>query len=286
MGLFNFFKKSNENSQKINFSERDIKIGTKVLLLNVSNRIDYQMARKIFIETAIAAKTVASFDINALKKIMLGKYSSFHFLEREIDAYYQFLLVFVKTKSPINISNFSNDFYDKMFEEILNSNLFAMPQYACFVTEKRVIYANSEENQMGIVSGYVYLWLRNIMSKNKLFYKHILSLIPNDFASSYEEQKSLIGATFSSVKLEQLYEDKNTVYQIYNRIKAYLKLIDRLTNGLLAFYSEQENDINYFLSRANQNYLPTNKIRNIAQLNIQDIDRIFIRDMLNGKNLS
>ncbi|GHV44678.1 hypothetical protein FACS1894180_6310 [Bacteroidia bacterium] len=282
MGLFNFFKKKSD-TQKIVTNEKDIEIGTKVLLLNIGNRIDYQTAKKIFIETATVAKISTNFNINELSKILLSKYRSINFTEGEIDAYYQFLSAFAKTKNPINVSNSSDDFYDKMFEKILNSNLFAMPQYACFVTEKKEIYADGKDNYAGIVSSYAYLWLRNVANKNKLLYKHILSLIPNDLAIPFEEQKSLISITLA--KLDQLYEDKNAVYQIYNRIKVYLQIINRFTNELLEFYAEHEKDINYFLSRANQDYLPTKKIQNVAQLTIQDIDHIFIRDMLNEKVL-
>jgi hypothetical protein len=285
MGLFNFFKKKSA-VQNIVTNEKDAEIGTKVLLLNIGNRIDYQTAKKIFLDTATLAKTSVSFDVGELRKLLLNKYHFVNFAEGEINAYYQFLSAYAKTKNPIQISNSSTDFYDKMFETLLNSNPFAMPQYACFITEKRDIYADGEDNQIGIVSSYAYLWLRNVSKKNKLFYEHILSQIPTDFAGSFDEQKSLISATLLKAKLEQIYSDKNAVYQIYSRIKAYLKIIDRFTNELLEFYIEHENDVDYFLARANQDYLPTKQITNISNLTLQDIDRIFIRDILNERILS
>jgi len=285
MGLFNFFKKDSD-VQDIVTNEKDVEIGIKVLLLNVSNRIDYQTAKKIFLDTTVIAKTSVNFDVNELRKFLSNKYSSINFSEGEINAYYQFLSAYAKTKEPIQVSNSSDDFYDKMFEGMLDSYPFSIPQCACFVTKDKKIYADGKDNQQGIVSGYTYLWLRNAANKNKQLHKHILSLPHNDFASSFEEQKSLINTTLLGAKLEQLYGDKNAVYQIYNRIKTYLKLIDRFTNELLDFYSKHEKDIDYFISRTNQDYLPTKQISNVSSLTLQDIDHIFIRDMLNGEKIS
>jgi len=284
MGLFDFLKKESD-TKNIVTNEKDIEIGTKVLLLNISNRIDCQTAKKIFIDTAVLSKTSVSFDVNELRKFLSNKYRSINFSESEINAYYQFLSAYAKTKEPIQVSNSSDDFYDKMFEGMLDSNSFGMPQYACFVTEDKKIYADGKENQRGIVSGYTYLWLRNVANKNKPLHQHILSLPHNDFAISFEEQKSLINITLIGAKLEQLYGDKNAVYQIYNRVRTYIKLIERFAKELIDFYSEHKNDIDYFLSRANQDYLPTNQITNISSLTLQDIDRIFIRDMLNEEKL-
>jgi hypothetical protein len=292
MGLFNFFKKKS-NAQNIVTNEKDIEIGAKVFLLNVDNRIDYQTAKKIFIDTAIIAKTSVNFDENDLRKFLSEKYRSINFTKEEISAYYQFLSTYAKTKNPIKVSNSSDDFYDKMFETLLDTGDFIYPKYNTnvdkvdFIANKKKQYT-SENNQEGFVALMVFNWLRFVNKENAKLHRQILSLMRNidDENVNNQDKIILINGVLKNDELDKLLSDSKALNEIFIRVNAYYFLIKRHTQGLLSFYAEHESDIDYFLSRANQDYLPTKHITNVSSLTLQDIDRIFIRDMLNGKILS
>jgi tetratricopeptide (TPR) repeat protein len=188
----------------------------------------------------------------------------------------------------ITVCDSSEDFYDKMFEELIESSPFLMPQYDCVVTEKKEVFA-SEKNLQGAIASHAFLWFRNIYKQNLKLYKHIFSLANKgvDQNLSEEDKKIIIEGTLGNVP-KQIFSDSNALNAIFSRVSTYLSLIKRQTNGFFSFYSEHGNkdDIEYFLSRANNDFVKTINITDIARLEIFDIDIIFLRDMLGGKNLT
>lgn len=194
----------------------------------------------------------------------------------------------LSSNKKVVVCGSSDEFYDKMFHELFVADFFGMPQYECFVENGNIHIAN-EDNQHGHVAGYVFLWLCNLYKQNSKLYEHILSLARNT-----DDGKDIIGEDRKEFvlcslgpKSEQLFSDSRALNAIFIRVYSYHFLIKRLAGCLLSFYSEHQNerDVNYFLSCANSDYLPTKEITNISHFTIQDIDIIFLRDMLGGEKL-
>jgi len=191
-------------------------------------------------------------------------------------------------KPEVIICNSSDDFYDKMFYNYLFSNSFIMAETGCLVTEKDEIVSDSD-NQVGIISGYTFLWLRNLYKQNSKLHKHILSLVSDtDDENVSDEDKQFIIKSILGKNIEQIFSDSKALNAIFIRVFAYRSLIKRLTNCFLSFYSEHgnEEDIEYFLSRANSDFDKTANITSVEKITIYDVDKVFVRDMLSGENLT
>jgi len=200
--------------------------------------------------------------------------------------------IFTDDKKVI-LCDSSEDFYDKMFDSFAY-DFFCMSQYRCFVKGKK-IYAGGEveeddytQKTQSVIAGYAFLWLRNLNKQNIKLYKHILSIANEDKNEdiSNEDKKFFIKGIFGK-NIEQLFSDNKVVNAIFIRASAYNLLINRLTNALLSFYLEHrsDEDADYYVSYTNQAYLPTREILNTDNFIIQDIERIFLRDMLGRENL-
>jgi hypothetical protein len=267
---------------------KDIDAGTKVLLLILDNKIDYNTAVHIFTRSAAFAKIANEFSRERLKQHLVG-YCLQYFNETQIDSYYDFLLAIAQTKNSINVSNSKEDFYDTMFDSLLQSNPFFISEFGCIITNDKINVAD-ENNQEGTVAGFAFLWLRNLYNINSKLYKHAISLVSDvDDENVSDEDKKFIVSGFLGNRLDaKLFADKKALNAIFIRLCAYRLLIKRNTNGLLSFYAEHDNneDIEYFLSKANRDFAQTAKITNIDKLTIYDIDKIFVRDMLNGEDLT
>jgi hypothetical protein len=288
MGLFNFLKKKKgkeldnllNEMTKVIFpnGQQDIDDGTNELLHILQNKVDKNTAKTILMRCSSICYTTGmrnEFNRERLKAHLAG-YALQYFNENQLDRFYYYLLF-----KHIDIAN---DFYDKMFETLFSKKPYIMPQYGCIVSNKG-IYVENKDNKEGLLAGHTYLWLRFVLKTNTQLHKHILALINDDKLFSNDDKKNFISSMFLGQSLD-FFNDSNAVNEIFIRIRAYRNLIDRLMNELLSFYNEHgDNDVRYFLSRANQDFLPTSKITEIENLTIFDIDKIFVRDMASGKKL-
>jgi len=196
-------------------------------------------------------------------------------------------------KENVVLCDSSENFYDKMFDKFAE-NFFLIAQHKCFVQEKN-IHASGEvvgddhtQKTKSIIAGYAFLWLCNLSNQNLKLYKHILSIASKNHNEnvSNEDKKVFIKSIFGK-NIEQIFSDTKAVNAIFVRASAYNLLINRLTNALLSFYSEHGNDedIKYFLLRANNDFEGTAYITDIDKITIYDVDKIFVRDMLGGKKI-
>ena len=297
MGLFDFFRRKKnpleETTEKM-FNEifpggkKDIETGAKVLQHLLSNKIDIKTAVQIYSRSAALAKIIEQFDKERLRAHLAG-YALHHFTEPELSSYYEFLTAIRKTTQPINTTS-SGDFYDKSFDALLDTGAFAYPyssentdemDFVSFGDGTTWMNENKQESQIAI---YVYQWLRYVSKRNKALHSHLIKLMNDEKTFSENEKIAFISSVIKNKSIEQLFSDPKAVNHLFNRARAYRNAIKRLTENLLSFYSEHEDKTDYFVSRANKDYPDTPKILR-ADLTIQDIDRIFLRDMLSGKEL-
>lgn len=299
MGLFNFFKRKKnpleETTEKL-FNEifpggkKDIELGAKVLQNLLGNKIDFTKAVQIYTRSAALAKTTDNFDLERLRTHLAG-YSLQYFSQQELNSYYEFLFAFRNSKSPIVVSNNSSDFYDKSFDALLKTGAFAYPYSSenmdevCFIAFGDGTAWANENKQESQIAIYVYNWILYVAKKNTALYKHIISLMDDEKSYTEIEKIDFISSVLKNKSIEQLLNDKNAVNQVFIRIRAYKNLIDRLTEGILTFYTEHEDKIENYIVRANNDYPLTSKISQIIDLTIFDIDRISLRDMLSGQEL-
>lgn len=298
MGLFDFFRRKKdplkETTEKI-FNEifpggkKDIETGAKVLQHLLRNKIDTKTAVQIYSQSAAFAKITEQFDKERLRS-HLGGYALHYFTESELNSYYEFLTAFRNTTKPITTVRSSGDFYDKIFDSLLETGVFNYPYssenkdemtFAIFGDGTTWLNKNKQESQIAI---YVYLWLRYVAKKNKTLHTHLIKLM-NDEKTFFEREKTgFIKSVIQNNSTEQLFSDPKAVNHLFNRARAYKNWIGRLTENLLSFYAEYEDKIDHIISRINKEYSETPKISR-TDLTIQDIDHIFLRDMLSGKEL-
>jgi hypothetical protein len=110
-------------------------------------------------------------------------------------------------------------------------------------------------------------------------------LTNDDDTYSNDEKIDFISRVVKNKSIEQLFSDPNAVNQVFIRANAYSYIIERLTDELLAFYSEHEDEVTDYVARATKDYLPTSKITQVSNLTLSDINRISLRDLLSGNEL-
>ena len=256
----------------------------------LGNKIDFIKSVQIYTKSATIAKTTKYFDKERLRMHLAG-YSLQYFTESEFDSYYKFLSALYKSESSISVSKSSSDFYDKLFDEILRTGNFSYPNsnensnktyFIAFSDGTAWANKNKEESQIAI---YVYNWLLYVAKKNTALHKHIIALMDDEKIFTESEKISYLNSVIRNISFEQIFSDPNAVNQIFIRARAYRNAIYRLTECILSFYTEHEDEIDYYVAKANDDYLPTPEIIQVDGLNIFDIDKISLRDMLSGKEL-
>jgi len=196
-----------------------------------------------------------------------------------------------KEDIEVVLCNSTNEFYDKMFDTLLDTGNFFYPQISSnfdevefFVTPEET-YANKGNRTENLVALMAFKWLRFVSKENPNLHNNILLHVDDKKVFSINDKKNFITNILQNKTLEDFLSDDKVTDAIFIRIRGYHNLIKRLTSCLLAFYSEHQNGIDDYLSCANRDYYPTKEVTDIDNFTIQDIDRIFIRDMLGGKSL-
>jgi hypothetical protein len=191
----------------------------------------------------------------------------------------------------LNCEDTTGEYYNKIFDDLMQSSGFFYPRKSndtdeieFLVIPPDVKYAKND-SQTGQIGMYVFLWLRNISSQNNNLHNHFLSLYFDNKQMSIEEHLNYIQSIIKNDSLTQIIRDTKIMQAISIRLRAYFTIIEKLTETLLTFYVEHENDCVRILLQINKEYSPTKQIKNTDTLTIQDIERIFIRDMLSGKEL-
>jgi hypothetical protein len=197
-----------------------------------------------------------------------------------------------ENKSKTLDENTSEKYYDDIFDEVMLSSGFFYPhksqniddiEFMVIPPDTQFANENSQRGQIGL---FVYLWLRNVSKQNIVFHNHLLSLFIESPQLSIEEHLNYIQSIIKNDSLTQIIRDTKILQAISIRIRAYCVIIERLTNSLLKFYVEHEDDCVRCLLQIDKEYSPTERIENVSGLSIQNIEYIFIRDMLSGKDLT
>jgi len=179
--------------------------------------------------------------------------------------------------------------YDDIFYKLINSSVFFYPKKSTdvkdidFFASLNDKFAN-ENNPKGIIAIHVFEWLQLTNKKNSSLYSQILSLFIEEEKMSIEEHLNYIQSITINDSLPQIIRDTKILKAISERLKAYCKIIDRFSSLLMCFFAEHEKEIKQCISRFDNDYLPTEKIININNLTVKDIENIFLRDMLSDKN--
>jgi hypothetical protein len=215
------------------------------------------------------------------------------FQQKFNDVMKEYMSFVEENKSKIlEIENTTGEYYDNIFDNLMKSSGFFYPhksqkiddiEFMIIPPDTQFANENSQRGQIGI---YVYLWLRNVNSQNKAFHNHLFSLFIENKALSVEEHLNYIQSIIKNNSLTKIIRDTKILQAISTRLRAYCAIIEKLTATLLTFYVEHEDDCVRCLLKINKEYLPTTHIKNSYNLTIQDIENIFIRDMLSGKDLT
>ncbi len=198
------------------------------------------------------------------------------------------LFDFLRPKKNIIVAKSSMDFYDIMFDTLVDikgtSFFYPNSDDLLFFASEGKIYLNPEnKNKEGEIAMYAYMWLRNISTKKEL-HKHIVSTFYDEKYYSESEKFAFISSVLGK-SIQQLQTDPNAVHQIFIRTLAYINIIERFTKSLFLFFEEhEESEFKHYITIVNKDFPKTSKISR-TDLTIQDIDRIFLRDMLSGKAL-
>jgi hypothetical protein len=203
----------------------------------------------------------------------------------------QYKQVVNEHKSDIVFCDTTSPEYDKIFHSLINSSFFFYPKKSANANEIEFFVTPDEKfadenSQRGQVAICVFEWLQLTYSKNSNLYSQILSLFVEEEKMSIEEHLNYIQSIIKNDSLTQIIRDTKVLKAISERLRAYNKIIDRFSNSLMHLFAEHENEIiEQCISGINDFYLPTEKITTINNLTANDIESIFVRDVLGGKNL-
>ncbi|MDR1896486.1 MAG: hypothetical protein LBR10_06825 [Prevotellaceae bacterium] len=175
----------------------------------------------------------------------------------------------------VNHEDTTGKYYDGIFDDLMQSSSFFYPHKSnnaddieFMILPPDVKYAN-EKSQRGQIGLFVYLWLRNINEQNKLFHNHLLSLCAESPRLSIEEHLNYIQSIIKNDSLTQIIRDTKILQAISTRLRAYCTIVERLTDFLLAFYVEHEDDCVRCLLQIDKEYSPTGAFQNVGYLSLR-----------------
>ncbi len=193
-------------------------------------------------------------------------------------------------KPKVVVCENSEDFYDIIFDNELKNGMFAYPKFSEDFNEMEFAILGDgttwadENSQKAQISVFAFHWLRYISKNNKSIYRQVLELSDDNKIFSNDEKMFLIQSTINSQSITEIFNDENALNAIFKRVRAYRSIIERLTNMILAFWKENHYEASFYVKKMNEDYPKTKRITR-TDLSIQDIDLIFLRDMLSGKTL-
>ena len=206
------------------------------------------------------------------------------------DVIKQYKQVVNEHKSDIVSSDTASPEYDKKFHSLIESSFFFYPKKSTNVNEIEFFVAPNEKfanenSQRGQIAIYVFEWLQLTNRKNPNLYNQILSLFVEEEKMSIQEHLDYIQSIIKNDSLAQIIRDTKILKATSERLRAYNKIIDRFSNSLMRLFVEHENEMEQFIEKINNNFLPTERITKTNNLKVKDIEDVFLRDVLSGKNL-
>ncbi len=198
-----------------------------------------------------------------------------------------------KHPPKIVLTKNSEDFYNTIFNALLETGNFCYPKYS--KNQEGMLFAIlgdgrawvDKNNRSSEVAMFVFYWLKYVYLKNKLVYSQILNMVYDNKQVSIQGKINYMQNTIRSEDLKDLLSAPQTIDAIYKRVRVSIIMINRLTNRLLSFWIKYDNDkigLDSYISKVNKDYTSTDRITK-NNLTINEIERIFLRDMLSGKLL-